>query len=409
MSMDADKKTIVIFASMTSQVKTTTKTPENIKGRSVNVPRYQKLKSLSSKYNVYVMGQVRHELIPLMSAVKLCPGRGYYLFLLIYPFWALWELYRLGKREKVQAVGTISITPYVIITGFLAKLLGFKWFVNITDDIRLPAETIRHNKGLKYRILYIYFKIYGFFAIKSLKFADLIIVGVLPDMLYEYGLDPKSEKVLLTTNGVDLSACKPILRRQGNGTFTITYIGTQTKGRDVGVLLSVASHLKERGLEFRLFLVGKVNEENRQWIERELESRDLTDEVTLTGRVKHARALSILDESDVCFSLLSPDVIGHQYIYPVKVFEYLAMGKVIIATNLGGTRQIITDRENGMLVFPNDARKIADIISEIYDNPGLRKRIEENAMESVKQYDWEKINAEVITEIERLLGNSVAY
>ncbi len=42
-------------------------------------------------------------------------------------------------------------------------------------------------------------------------------------------------------------------------------------------------------------------------------------------------------------------------------------------------------------------------------NPGLRKRIEENAMESVKRYDWEKINAEVITEIERLLGNSVAY
>lgn len=50
-----------------------------------------------------------------------------------------------------------------------------------------------------------------------------------------------------------------------------------------------------------------------------------------------------------------------------SILEYLASGVVCIATNIGGTSEIITDKENGFLINPNDSGEIIKIITRIHN------------------------------------------
>jgi len=83
------------------------------------------------------------------------------------------------------------------------------------------------------------------------------------------------------------------------------------------------------------------------------------------------------------------------YIYPVKVFEYLAMAKPVIATNLKGVSQIVKHEGNGLLIEPDDPEAMAKAILRIYQDEKLREKLRRNARKSVLQYDWDIINEKI--------------
>jgi glycosyltransferase involved in cell wall biosynthesis len=75
----------------------------------------------------------------------------------------------------------------------------------------------------------------------------------------------------------------------------------------------------------------------------------------------------------------------------MKVFEYMASGKAIVASRVGQVADVIEDGENGILVEPGDPVQLSDALIRLLQNPAERKRLGTNArQQAVANHSWEK-------------------
>ena len=172
------------------------------------------------------------------------------------------------------------------------------------------------------------------------------------------------------------------------------------KSRGVDLILEAAYRLKNKISDYQFILVGYIKKEDKNWLFKEINKKGLKGYVKFLGALKHEKALEQIAQSDICLFLF-PDSKELRYIYPIKVFEYMALGKPIIATNLKGVSRIIKNRKNGILV--NNVDELVDSILELYYNEDLRDKLGRNALKDVSQYDWEKINIYLLQKITKFL------
>src|SRR5687768_15107824 len=115
----------------------------------------------------------------------------------------------------------------------------------------------------------------------------------------------------------------------------------------------------------------------------------------LTGAVGHDRIPALLDACDILASPHVPLQDGSEFFgSPTKLFEYMAMGKAIVASRLGQIGDVLEDEETAILVEPGDASVLADAIRRLASSEELRDRLGKNAREAaVMKHTW-KHNAQ---------------
>lgn len=117
--------------------------------------------------------------------------------------------------------------------------------------------------------------------------------------------------------------------------------------------------------------------------------------MTFTGAIPHSEVPEYLAACDILVSSQIPIVEGFDYHQsPVKIFEYMAMGKSIIASNLEQIGRILKDEETTLFVEPGNINQLAKGILRLVDDKKLAKRLGKKAREEViKNFTWQK-NAE---------------
>jgi glycosyltransferase involved in cell wall biosynthesis len=76
---------------------------------------------------------------------------------------------------------------------------------------------------------------------------------------------------------------------------------------------------------------------------------------------------------------------------PLKLFEYMAAGKPIVATALNQAAEVIQDGHNGLLVEAGDIQRFAEAILTLLNDPVERVRLGQNArLQAIEQYSWEE-------------------
>lgn len=85
--------------------------------------------------------------------------------------------------------------------------------------------------------------------------------------------------------------------------------------------------------------------------------------------------------------------------FSVPILEAMACGCGIVATDCGGPSDIIRDGENGFLVEVGNVRQITDRVRQLVNDPGLRRKMIENSLITVKEFSWENS----IDKLERFL------
>ena len=367
-----------------------------------NTTPFQRAKYLSENHDVYFVCQrgVCNEIRDKAKKVATCPGHSLYLDRVIFPLWALLKVLMIHRVEHIDLVHS-SRDSLDLITGFLLKKLGFRWVADIWDDPGLSVETSRGYRGLRSKGRFLYHSLMFFFAKRCLKYADLVIVAMLPNVLKPYNIN--ADKILPVTNGVDLDITKPLPAVRQKDRFTITYVGHLKKIRGMDTILSAAKYLKQEIQDFSVSLVGYMENEDKEWLIEAIRRKDLEDNVELVGEVSHEEALRRIASSDVCLSPF-PSKRELDYIYPIKIFEYMAMGKAVISTDLPGVSRIIQHGVNGLLVEPDNPKELAKAILQIYSNSALKEILGRNALEDVRQYDWTNINHQVEQAISKLVA-----
>ncbi len=125
----------------------------------------------------------------------------------------------------------------------------------------------------------------------------------------------------------------------------------------------------------------------RPAIERAIGDTAAASIVRLLGPVDHRRIPSVLAASDVAVLPVSR-LGGEFWCSPMKLFEYMAAGKPIVASNVGQIAEVIGDRRDGLLVPVADIDALAAALRELLENPPMRWRLGERARALAEHYTW---------------------
>ena len=110
----------------------------------------------------------------------------------------------------------------------------------------------------------------------------------------------------------------------------------------------------------------------------------------ILGQKSHAEIPLYLKSADVLvIPNSSKESISRLYTSPMKLFEYMASGVSIVASDLPSLREVLSE-ENAVVVSPDNARLLAEGIVKVLTNPAFSEKIARGAQALVQNYTWEK-------------------
>jgi len=114
-----------------------------------------------------------------------------------------------------------------------------------------------------------------------------------------------------------------------------------------------------------------------------VESLGLSDKVIFQGHLPHEKIFYYIKIADIAYSDVR-SVNG----FPMKIFEYMAMGKPVVAESTEGIKELLIDHANALL-YQNE-RELKEKVLALAKDGRLRKEIGENAKEMMYDHTWEK-------------------
>lgn len=171
-------------------------------------------------------------------------------------------------------------------------------------------------------------------------------------------------KTTIVPNGVDISAFQlsrqsnPELRRQLGlvGATVLGFVGSFYAYEGLDLLIDALPRILGARDDVRLLLVGGGPQQSN--LLKQAQRNGVADRVILPGRIPHAEVSRYYDLIDL---LVYPrrSVRLTELVTPLKPLEAMAQGRILIASDIGGHRELIRDGETGRLFPPDDAAELA--------------------------------------------------
>lgn len=185
-------------------------------------------------------------------------------------------------------------------------------------------------------------------------------------MATDAGADP--ERVRVVPNGVDVAGLDAALARSTSSASedgdVIGWIGSFGPWHGAPTLVRSMTRLPSH---VRLRMIGDGLERPAvQALAREL---GVADRIEWLGTLSHDDALVSLSQCDILASPHVPASDSPFFGSPTKIFEYMALGKPIVASRLEQIGEVLDDDRTALLVEPGDERALADAIERILDRP----------------------------------------
>lgn len=204
-----------------------------------------------------------------------------------------------------------------------------------------------------------------------------------------------SEKIIVNPNGVNTNVFRSGIGGDrvrhdlgvGDEEQLIGFVGTFGPWHGV---LALAEAIKlipaELPLRFLLVGTGALHGEMKRILEAEVKEGRLI----FTGAVGHEQVPALLDACDVLVSPHVPLAEGADFFgSPTKLFEYMAMGKGIVASRLGQIGEVLTHEETALLVKPGSAPELSSAIMRLAKSRELREVLGTAARQTaIERHTW---------------------
>lgn len=236
----------------------------------------------------------------------------------------------------------------------------------------------------------------------NLQLADKIYVvsSELKEYYKNRGID--STKMQVVPNGADEKRINPDINSDGivgkfnlQDKLVIGFVGSFHYWHGMENLLKFIQTIlsKHEHVTFLLVGTGPLKEN----LEKALQNEVSAGRVVFPGYVEHENVPSFLAAMDI---VLAPyPNLEFFYYSPLKLFEYMAAGKAVIASSVGQITEIITDSYDGFLVEPDNFEEMQNKALTLIENDGMRNRLGKNARKTIEEkYTWTK-TAEKISQL----------
>lgn len=176
--------------------------------------------------------------------------------------------------------------------------------------------------------------------------------------------------------------------------FVVGFSGSLKMWHGIDILLLAFQQFHRQVPTSRLLIVGEGPK--RGWAEGFVAGAGLTEAVIFTGWVSHDLLPSYLARMDIATAPYPPS--PSHYFSPLKLYEYLAMGRPIVATCIGQTAELLSGNKKALLVEPGNVETFTEALLKLQNDPVLAGCLSLEAAEEGKRHDW-RDNARRIIEI----------
>lgn len=219
-----------------------------------------------------------------------------------------------------------------------------------------------------------------------------------------------ADKITVIPNAVDLGDFGPRGERDRalagalglDGARVLGFIGSFYAYEGLTLLVEALPRVLANSPDTRLLLVGGGPDEPR--VRQLVETLGLSGKIVFTGRVPHAEVKRYYDLTDVFvyprLAMRLTDLVT-----PLKPLEAMAGGRPVVASDVGGHRELIRDGETGVLFRSGDAKALADAIVKVMADDATRQRLGASARRYVEaQRTWQYSVAQYRPIYEKLTG-----
>ena len=277
----------------------------------------------------------------------------------------------------------------------------------MTRDLGVAAALLRIPAGMRPPLVY---ESHGYAPDVSAALPDLIATAQPPSAAKLRRLAQREEQVWRTAEGyvtITQGLADDLTRRFGARPHlavvpdgmrlpaqtpgplpsdpTVGYAGHLYAWKGVDVLLrALALVPAARGL----VVGGHEKEPDIERVKSLAQSLGIADRVTFTGLVEPAKVAEHLARAAVLVLPNPASAISTHFTSPLKLFEYMAAGRAIVASDLPSIREVLRDNEQALLVAPGDADALAASIRRLLDDRVLAERLARAAFAEAPKYTW---------------------
>ena len=209
---------------------------------------------------------------------------------------------------------------------------------------------------------------------------------------------PRPDHVSVVENGVDLARYRTDSMSRRSAAFTIGFLGSLKPWHGVDLLLAAAARLVEQGRDVRVLIVGDGPEASS--LVRLAHSLGIGDAVEFVGAVPKRDVPEWLSAMDVAVAPY-PALDGF-YFSPLKLYDYMASGRAIVASRVGSIANVIRDGETGLLVAPGDVDALADACERLRVEPPFAQRLGRAARaDALAHHGWHARAASILDLLSR--------
>jgi phosphatidyl-myo-inositol alpha-mannosyltransferase len=203
----------------------------------------------------------------------------------------------------------------------------------------------------------------------------------------------------LIPNGVDTSRFSPgNLRRPefSDDKLNILYVGRLEKRKGVEYLIKAYALIKNRLPMTRLIIVGSGTRWSRKL--HTLIKNIAVQDVIFKGYVDDIELPSYYCSADV---FCSPAIFGESF--GIVLLEAMACRIPVVASNIDGYSEVISNGEEGLLTEPGNEDDLARSLLTVLENPSLRMRMGSEGAVKARSFDWQKVAARVMSYYEECI------
>ncbi|MGP8321301.1 MAG: glycosyltransferase family 4 protein [Methanosarcinaceae archaeon] len=320
------------------------------------------------------------------------------------------QLLKLVMKHRFDIIYTRNV-PRGVIGILIKKVWKSKLIFEVNgislDERRLVEEqAITEGKG--HRSVQIMFL--GYLENFIIGKADAVIAVTqgIKDHLIDRGVD--ENKVWVIENGANTELFKPIsdnnilkeLKNRlciDNDENTVTFVGNLAPWQGVEYLLRATPSIVEENPKTKFLIVGDgVMNDKLEDLSNKL---NMGQNVIFTGTIPYEEVPQYINISDVCLVVKKKLRSGYS---PLKLYEYMACEKPVIATNTEGF-EVLEQSNAGILVNPEDPQELTNAVIKLLQNKRLREQMGMNGRKLVvAKYSWKHSAKKTIAVFEKVIN-----
>lgn len=282
----------------------------------------------------------------------------------------LTSLYKYLKEFKPH-----TVVAFMFIGIIIARLLKLKFGFKLISSVRNSAISKKWS---------------SIFKLTS-NLDDLVVFNAIASQHNFENTKLTTSRSIVINNAVSIPSAE-MSEVLAGGEFVWISIAHFRPSKDYHTLFEAVSLIKDR--DFRIDILGNLN--SQSWPQEKIKELQIENRVRLLGFQQHPHLF--LKKADAL--VLSSFNEG----MPNAILEAMSYSKPIVASNIDGIKELLTDSKCGFLFEPGNPRELADRMVEIMDMPAEerkllgskgRQKIEENFSERVVLDKWQEVINEI--------------